>query len=193
MDNLLAQCRELVPQKNIWGGESVRKTLTKRPDLVKLVEEIEKSGDSSVIFLVKNWPRTDSASQLQEVVLGVFKCGAELSVRDRNGDTALAIAAKRGLRPMVLRLLGLNANPNSRDYQGNGILSQATKCLLQTQTDTKRYAGVLSCMALLTDHGAKANPTAYDEWSVVRVYGNSDEAFCLSAMRENGFISGPII
>jgi ankyrin repeat protein len=187
MDTLLAQCRKL-GQKNIWGGERVWKTLTKRPDLVKLVEEIEKSGDSSVIYLVKNWPMTESKSQLQEIVLGVFKCGAEVSVRDRNGDSALAIAAKRGLRPVVLALLGLNANPNSRDYQGNGILSQATKCLLQTQTDTKRYAGVLSCMALLTDHGAKVNPTAYNEWSVVRLYGGADDAFHVSALKESGLI-----
>jgi hypothetical protein len=162
--------------------------LTKKPTLVKLVEEMEKSGDSSLIQLVKNWPESGGASQLGLVIYAIFRCGAEVNLRDRNGDTALAIAAKRGLRPAVFWLMGLSANPNSRDYQGNGILSQATKCLLRTQTDTKQYAGILSCIAELTGCGAKANPTVYDEWFVTRFNNRAKGAIIVEALENAGLI-----
>jgi len=184
----LARCRELAPQTNTWRSKVGRKILTQKQDLVKLAEEIEKSGDSSLIHLVKNWPEDGGESQLGLIIKAIFQCGAEVDLRDRNGDTALAIAAKRGLRPAVLCLIELDANPNSRDYQENGILSQATKCLLRTQTDTKRYAGILSCIALLTDFGAKANPTVYDEWVAARFYKRAKGAMLVDALKERGLI-----
>lgn len=188
MDIFLARCREFAPQTNTWRSKVRWKILTQRQDLVNLAEEIEKSGDSSLIHLVKNWPEDGGESQLGLIIKAIFQCGDEVDMRDRNGNTALAIAAKRGLRPAVLCLIELNANPNSRDYQEIGILSQVTKCLLRTQTDTKRYAGILGCIALLTDCGAKANPTAYDEWVAARFYERAKEVLIVDTLKENGFI-----
>jgi ankyrin repeat protein len=162
LDTLLTQCLESISRKESWTLRSMVGNLMKIPDLEKLVRDIENSGDSSLIHLIKNWPEKYEF-YLRNVIHVISRLGAEVNLRDRNGDTALAIAAKRGLRFEVLLLLSCNANPNSRDYHGSGILSQATKCLLQARIDSRRYSRILSCIGLLTDNGAKVKPSVYDE------------------------------
>jgi len=103
-------------------------------------------------------------------VEGLFKLGAEVDMRDRNGDMALAMAARRGLRPAVATLLRLGANPNTRCYRGNSILSRTSKYLMRAKKEDsgRQYAMILSCISLLSDFDAKENPTVYDEWELHR-------------------------
>jgi ankyrin repeat protein len=122
-------------------------------------------GDSALITFVKHWPEEDEL-EMASTIKKLIEAGAEVHMRDRNGDTALAIAARRGIRPAVVALLSFGANVNSRSYNGTGILSQATQQLelAKKHEEGSRYAMILSCIALLTDHGAKEKPTVYDEW-----------------------------
>jgi len=91
--------------------------------------------------------------------------GAQIHMRDRNGDTALAIAAVRGFRPAATTLLAAGANVHSRDFSGLGILGQTFKVLNRAKKeDEKLYAKVLSCFVLLTDSNAIEEPTELDEW-----------------------------
>jgi ankyrin repeat protein len=131
-----------------------------------IIVGIDLNGDSALTSTIKEWSETEDERRLASVIADLVTAGAEVNMRDRNGDTALAIAVRRGLRPAVNVLLKLGANPNSRTYRGTGILSQATRHLLQAvkEKNNKQYAMILSCMAVLTDHGATEKPTAYDEW-----------------------------
>jgi hypothetical protein len=163
MDTLLTQCRGPIPFFALHSGLGIRTNVC---DMARLVRELERDGSSALIHIVNEWPNSDDKRQLSRIIRGLVRAGAEVRMRDKNGDTALAITARRGLRPAVLALLSLKANPNTRDYQGIGMLSQATKCLLrsQKQHSGKQYARILSCMALLIDYSAKESPTVYDEW-----------------------------
>jgi ankyrin repeat protein len=87
-------------------------------------------------------------------------------MRDANGDTPLAIATKRGFRPVLTVLLEAGANPNTRNYRGTAILSQATLAMLSAAKDNNERldAMIQSCFTLLVDSGAKAEPTQIEEW-----------------------------
>jgi len=85
-------------------------------------------------------------------------------MRDRNGDTALALAAKNGFRLVVLFLLEKGANVHSRDYRGSGILSQLERRIALAADNTHLWASMWSCHLALVDAGAKSNPADRDQW-----------------------------
>ncbi|PMD52876.1 uncharacterized protein K444DRAFT_487666, partial [Hyaloscypha bicolor E] len=88
---------------------------------------------------------------------------ANIGMRDERGYTVLALAARHGFRDIVLQLLHRGANPNTRSYQGTGVLAHTVVHLSRAQKtqDDRLYARILSCLVVLTDHGAKPKPSAY--------------------------------
>jgi hypothetical protein len=126
---------------------------------------IDVNGDTALTAVLKEWRSEDDELKLRDLTRRLVHAGAELHGRDRNGDTALAIATIRGFRPVVALLLSLGASYHARDYQGNGILQQAKAKLQQAKTkkNDKLYAMVLCCITLLTDFGAKDDPSERDE------------------------------
>lgn len=101
---------------------------------------------------------------LRAIVHRVLQKGADIHMRDRNGDTALALAARRGFRPVVMLLLKEGANVHSRDYQGHGILSQVERYMALAGGDGKLWSMIWSCHIALVDAGAKSDPSDEDEW-----------------------------
>jgi ankyrin repeat protein len=89
-------------------------------------------------------------------------------MRERRGYTALAVAARLGLRDTCHLLLENSANPNTRSYQGTSVITHATVHLTQAQQkdDNELYSRILSCIVHLTNHGAKAIVSDYDEFSI---------------------------
>lgn len=161
LDSLLPKA----PKSN-QSFKGIRKfNLTDSANL-SFAKAVDVNGDSVLIYIVKEWRPIEDERQLATMITNLIRRGAEVHMRDRNGDTALAIATRRGLRPAVTALLSRGANPNTRNYQGRGILSQAMGYLRPANDGKKalQYARILSCMALLTDHGAKVEPNAYDEF-----------------------------
>jgi ankyrin repeat protein len=113
---------------------------------------------------LENWPRTSlSGRPLQRLT-----DESDIHQRDSRGYTALTIAAGKGLREAVSLLLESGANPNTRSHQSTSVIAHATAKLAQAQKENKDdlYARVLSCIVLLSDHGAKATPTEYDEYCI---------------------------
>jgi ankyrin repeat protein len=53
--------------------------------------------------------------------------GADLHLRDRNGNTALHLACKSGRVPVVEILLAMEANVNARNYSGLSAIAEARK------------------------------------------------------------------
>jgi hypothetical protein len=113
-------------------------------------------------------------------------------MRDERGYTVLALAASHDFRDLVLQLLHRGANPNSRSYQGTGVLAHAVAHLAQaTKTqDDRLYARILSCVVALIDHGARPKPSAYDEFCVYTppYDGLGVNTGCKRLSREEGFI-----
>jgi hypothetical protein len=90
--------------------------------------------------------------------------GVEIHMRDRSGDTALATAARRGHRAVVVLLLDKGANVHSRNYRGFGILLHLKQIMNAVYQNVQFWALLWSCHVVLTDAGAKYSPTDRDEW-----------------------------
>jgi hypothetical protein len=93
---------------------------------------------------------------------------SDIHMRDKRGYTALANAARLGLRDTIHYLLENGANPNTRSYQGTSVIAHATAHLAQAQHkgDNELYSRILSCIVHLTDHGAKPIVDDYDEFCI---------------------------
>jgi ankyrin repeat protein len=129
---------------------------------------IDGNGDTvlNAILKLPCWNKPENELRLRDTVKELISLGAQLHMRDANGDTSLAIATKRGFRPALTVLLEAGANPNTRNYRGTAILSQATLAMLSAAKDNNERldAMIQSCFTLLVDSGAKAEPTQLEEW-----------------------------
>ncbi|KAF4634739.1 hypothetical protein G7Y89_g3367 [Cudoniella acicularis] len=139
------------------------------------VTSIDVAGDTPLTSLLKYWrlpdecpleedPETASYSDLRDIVEDMITLGVEIHMRDRSGDTALAIAARRGHRAVTVLLLEKGANIHSRNYHRVGILSQLEQLMNANTQNVVFWALLWSCHVVLTDAGAKYSPTDYDEW-----------------------------
>jgi ankyrin repeat protein len=145
------------------------KEATERPlediRLERRLTWIDDSGDTPLTALLKSpLAATIPADSLRKYVKCMLKFGSEIHIRDRNGDTALAIAARLGIHSVVTLLLEEGANVHSRDYLGVGILSQTERSMYLAAGDEKLWAMIWSCRITLIDAGAKEEPTDQDEW-----------------------------
>ncbi|KAH8790017.1 hypothetical protein F5882DRAFT_438323 [Hyaloscypha sp. PMI_1271] len=158
-----------------WLGDLIlvpgmtEKEATERPlediRLERRLTWIDDSGDTPLTALLKSpLAATIPADSLRKYVKCMLKFGAEIHIRDRKGDTALAIAARLGIHSVVTLLLEEGANVHSRDYLGAGILSQTERSLDRATGDGKLWAMIWSCRITLIDAGAKEEPTDQDEW-----------------------------
>lgn len=89
-------------------------------------------------------------------------------MRDRKGDTALAIAARRGFRTIVTLLLKKGSNANCRNYRRVGLLRQTMKSMREAWGNDRLWAMIYSCHIALIDAGATSDPTDEDEWMLPR-------------------------
>jgi ankyrin repeat protein len=126
----------------------------------------DKNGDTALIALIKWWNYDFDELLLEDAIRHMVAEGAEVHMRNRVGDTALAIATRRGLRPAVTTLVDLGASIHTRNYQKIGILRQAQNSLAQAKhvEADKLYGMILSCIVFLVDLGATIDTHAYREW-----------------------------
>jgi hypothetical protein len=131
---------------------------------------IDWNGDTilTAVLKLKYWEHHSEEMKLKNIVKEIIasSSGNLIHIRDRKGDTPLAIAASHGFRPVLSTLLEVGANPNTRNYCGTGILSLVTLCMLHASKEgnDRLYAMIQSCFSLLADHGAKAEPKQREEW-----------------------------
>lgn len=128
---------------------------------------IDAAGDTALASLLKNWSYDSNNSILWDAVNQILNSGAMIEMRDRNGDTPLTIAARRGFRSIVLLLLEAGANFHVRSYQGVGILKQVEEAMALAAEDSRlwsRHAWMSSCLVALRDAGAVSSPSDHDEW-----------------------------
>jgi hypothetical protein len=122
---------------------------------------IDENGDTILIALIKYQITEDL-----HYVKWLIDAGADFSIKDRKGNTALSAAVCTGCLSITLMLLKEGANVQNRNYTGVGILLQAaeqTRLAKQSQNYGLNTA-ILNCMNLLIDYGAIIHPTDMDEW-----------------------------
>ncbi|KAE9364032.1 ankyrin [Stipitochalara longipes BDJ] len=126
---------------------------------------IDVQGDTPLIAAIKCWAVTKTGEMFfRDVVARMIESGAEIHARDRNGDTALTIAARRGFRATVILLLKEGSNIHSRNYRGIGILRQVMYSMRMAHGGDDLWGLRYSCYLALVDAGAIGFPTDPDEW-----------------------------
>jgi ankyrin repeat protein len=87
---------------------------------------IDWNGDTilTAVLKLKYWEEHSEGIKLKNIINEIVSSssGNLIHIRDRQGDTPLAIAARHGFRPVLSTLLEAGANPNTRNYCGTGIL-----------------------------------------------------------------------
>jgi ankyrin repeat protein len=155
------------------------------------------NGDTPLIAMLKAWNDADDELSLLGILNDFIEQGCNIHMRDRNGDTALAIATRRGLRPAVTALLGLGANAYARSYRGKGIIAQAKEQMrfAKKESNDSYYSKVLSCTTLITDSGAKLYPRSSEGWvsseSMPKFFhysANKGKFMTEKKLAENGFL-----
>jgi len=142
-----------------WLGMVTGKSLCKWVDI---------HGDTPLIALVRYYPEFGSEYRFRIMIGCLVADGCDVNARDRQGYTALAIATRRGLRPIVSCLLDHGASVNTRSYHGTSTMSLAARSLHRAQKHGKEklYGMIISCISLITENGAKTEPSIYEEFGV---------------------------
>lgn len=147
------------------------------PTIVKTLDYsrlIDARGDSPLIAMLKVWDSNihkrvwDSSADLNErftCVETLVKLGVGIDVKDRRGNTALVIAARRGFRATVEQLLGYGANPNTVNYHGRSILYMSKGWLKMAKRidEDHQYARIASCIPVLQSWQAVFEPTLHEQ------------------------------
>lgn len=126
---------------------------------------IDSNRDTALIALLKYWDHDQDELLSPNIIKEMVVLGSQIEMRDRNGDTALAVATKRGLCLAVKSLIELQASIHTTK-RGDGILRSArTEMLLAKKNgQDELYAKILNCVICLIDLGACENPSSRREF-----------------------------
>ena len=151
------------------------------------VTSLSDDGDAMLSYILKHGPSTDGGRFLANCTRKLTAAGARIHMRDRNGDTPMCIATRRGLRPVVTLLLRRGAHVHARNYECVGILVQAETAMIEAKSvgDEVLYSGILSCIVTLIEAGAKCEPSEEDEWISRKVVTQVQEQGMNSPVSEN--------
>lgn len=95
--------------------------------------------------------------------------GAKLDARNRQGETALLVAAKHGNKHVVSKLLDKGANFYARDKSGRGIMAIIESQIARSSGDLSLYGRLEAVRAAvvakkLGENGGQDEPSFLDEW-----------------------------
>ncbi|KAI8634296.1 hypothetical protein F5Y19DRAFT_461732 [Xylariaceae sp. FL1651] len=135
------------------------------------VNQYDKQGSTPLMSFVVN--SSDATRMEKEESENIIKAlikdaGANMESRNRQGETALHLAARYGKTVALRVLLELGANPHTRNAQGLGVLEVLDGLYLTTERDDKNNARFEACRAILTRTTKYAiqNPTILHEWAI---------------------------
>jgi ankyrin repeat protein len=77
---------------------------------------IDAKGDSPLVAMLKVWDESRDNKERYRCTEKLLQLGTEIDLKDRRGNTALVIAARRGFRTTDEQLLQSGANPNTVNY-----------------------------------------------------------------------------
>jgi ankyrin repeat protein len=160
---------------------------------------IDSNGDTALIALLKYWDHDQDELLLPNIIKKMVGLGSQIEMRDRNGDTALAVATKRGLCLAVKSLIELQASIHITNSRCGGILRSARKemSLAKKNGQDELYAKILNCVICLIDLEACEFPSLsrefYARWAPDPLCGWEQthlemEARIGDALRKSGFL-----
>ncbi|KAI5920379.1 hypothetical protein F4810DRAFT_683090 [Camillea tinctor] len=130
----------------------------------------DKNGNTPLMAFVthcRDDTREGKADLENMIQMLVRRGGANLEARNREGETALHIAARRGQKVALKELVDLGANPNVRNAQGLGVLAVIDEFWRHTERDGGFGARLEVCRGLVTGRAQEKvsqKPGVIEEW-----------------------------
>ncbi|KAH0432688.1 hypothetical protein CcaCcLH18_06264 [Colletotrichum camelliae] len=109
----------------------------------------------------------DLYTQDDEILQFLIDVGARLEARNREGRTALLIAACCGRKAAMKTLIRAGARLRVQDAQGNGPKDIISRCLADRDTSIDEYADYEGCLQeLATDNAGCGSVSVVEEWAL---------------------------
>ncbi|KAE9377549.1 ankyrin [Stipitochalara longipes BDJ] len=138
-----------------------------------LAIELDKNGETCLISILKKWPEGGDVNILLSLIDQLTKeceLKTNINIYSRTGETALLIAAEKGICAAVELLLSLGANPNATCYRSSFSFSQSIlewttrkRDEFRKENNDKLYAAILGCEKSLVAAGAMKEADPMDE------------------------------
>ena len=100
------------------------------------------------------------------IINTLLESGANLHLRNDNGENPAHISIKPGNIEVMKSLLALGINVHARDRKGRGLLDVAFNAQNRARKDVSLYSKIAVCIGLAVDAGAIASPNVYQEWDL---------------------------
>ena len=169
-------------RKRKHGEEDVKSAMANRLETVTVlimshvdVNHYDKDGNTVLMAFVSllDDDADDKDKNLGKIFDALLNAGALIDARNRNGETALLVAARLGRKTALTKLLERGANVHVRDAEGRGILELIEHNLRCVKRDLLQYGRLEACMSLLSgkrreEFGIRKEPSLLDEWSITR-------------------------
>jgi hypothetical protein len=113
--------------------------------------------------MLKVWDESRDNKDRYRCTEKLLRLGTGINLKDRRGNTALVIAARRGFRMTLEQLLESGANANTVNYSARSILFMTKGWLKMAKrmNDDQRYARIASCIPVLQRSQAVFEPSVH--------------------------------
>ncbi|KAI1781269.1 ankyrin [Hypoxylon cercidicola] len=132
------------------------------------VNHYDSQGQTPLMSFIKYRPEESRADkeEMEKIIRTLYEAGAGLEKRNRQGETALHVAARSGKKVALKELLQLGANPYVRDACGLSVLAAIDELWINTEADGALTARLEACRGVFTSvvKADAQEPTVLQEW-----------------------------
>lgn len=136
------------------------------------VNHYDNGGQTPLMAFIKYRPEDSRCDKedMERIIRMLHDAGADLDKRNRQGETALHVAARSGKKVAMKELLQLGANPFVRDACGLSVLAAIDELWINTEADGVLTARLEACRGVFTSvvHSEAQEPTVLQEWEMRR-------------------------
>lgn len=136
------------------------------------VNHYDNRGQTPLMSFIKYRPEESRSDKedMEKIIRTLCDAGADLEKRNREGETALHVAARSGKKVALKELLQLGANPYVRDACGLSVLAAIDELWINTEADGPLTARLEACRGVFTSvvKADAQEPTVRQEWGARR-------------------------
>ncbi|OHF00057.1 hypothetical protein CORC01_04703 [Colletotrichum orchidophilum] len=153
--------------------DSSKERLTAREKVVRDLIDLgvdanhyDRYGNTVLMAFVAQLPEDDDYKKPVNILEALIEAGADVNARNKNGETALHIAVRRGKKLAMRTLQQHNANVQARDVEGRSVLDVADR-MVTSYKQNPHFSHYEACHAWLSGQAkAVQYPTIHQEWEL---------------------------
>ncbi|KXH63319.1 hypothetical protein CSAL01_00936 [Colletotrichum salicis] len=159
------------PSKSLTDSSKERLTAREKVvrDLIDLgvdANHYDKYGNTVLMAFVAQLPEDDDYKKPVNILEALIEAGADVNARNKNGETALHVAVRRGKKLAMRTLQQHNANVQARDVEGRSVLDVADR-MVTSYKQNPHFSHYEACHAWLSGQAkAVQYPTIPQEWEL---------------------------